>query len=679
MIDKTYLNITDSDYDIFLEYIKNITTAKETAEFNILYVCDANYLMNKMSRVRFWAIEELAKSKLINLQLTGPGFKNFNTNFSLQTNILNLQYKIDFIIWYKPLNDNYNFDKTNKLPYKTILRYNEMWDVKWTKKEINESQTDIVICHHYNDYLKYTKMYSSNKNIKFIYLPHHANSDIFKPLALEKNIDILISGALDVNHYPFRNRLAQLILNNRTTSLKAYKILHHIRPRQVNNMNFTNINQIEYNNLINRSKLCIVCSSKYNYRLGKYVEIPMAGSVAIGDLPFEDKRSFERNNIVLDPKMNDDKILKIIKRTLENPNNLNKKIESGKTWAANYTTKNYVSDLINVFKSCSSDKIFIISDDISDNHSEFKGQKWICDELKLEFMNTFPNDTTEDPFEAGIIWYLAPWRYKYSPPGLSLNDWYKLLKYKKVVCTQHHVDSNKLEELKPQFNFMNKFSNKVHAICDKTQIDLEKHLKIDKTNIFTKLLWANASNFVNKNKNEMRNKYQFKPDAFLIGSFQKDTEGKSGLPKLSKGPDIFIKIVKDMYETNKNIEVVLTGLRREYLLSELKSLGINYHYYDMVSLEQINELYNCLDLYLVSSRCEGGPRSIIEAGLTKTPIISTDVGIASKLMDKKAIFDANNWQTYKDAKPNNSFLYNNIKKLKTRDYMSEFKKTLFDD
>lgn len=679
MINKTYLNINDNQYNTFLQYLKNITNTKKTAKFNILYVCDANYLMTKMSRVRFWAIEELAKSELINLQLTGPGFDNFNTNFSLQTNILNLQYEIDFIIWYKPLNDNYNFDKTTKLPYKTILRYNEMWDVNWTKKEIDESRTDVVICHHYNDYIKYIKLYNSNKNIKFIYLPHHANPNIFKPMALEKNIDILISGALDANHYPFRNRLARLILNSISTSLKDYNILHHIRPRQPNNMNFTNINQIEYNNMINRSKLCIVCSSKYNYRLGKYVEIPMAGSVAVGDLPFEDQRSFERNNIVLNQKMSDDEIIKIIKQTLKDPNSLNKKIESGKAWAANYTTTNYVSDLINIFKSCSSNKIFIISDDISDKHPEFKGQKWICDELKSEFMNTFPNDTTSDPFEAGIIWYLAPWRYKYCPPGLSLNNWYKILKYKKVICTQHHVDNNKLEELKPQFNFMNKFSDKIHAICDKTQIDVEKYLKFDKNNIFTKLLWANASNFTHKNKRKMRNKYKFKEDAYLIGSFQKDTEGKNGSPKLSKGPDIFINIVKDMYKTNKNIQIVLTGLRREYLLSELISLGIKYHYYDMVSLTEINELYNCLDLYLVSSRCEGGPRSIIEAGLTKTPIISTDVGIASKLMDKKAIFDANNWQTYKNAKPNNSLLYNNTKQLKTLDYMSEFKKTLFDD
>ena len=43
----------------------------------------------------------------------------------------------------------------------------------------------------------------------------------------------------------------------------------------------------------------------------------------------------------------------------------------------------------------------------------------------------------------------------------------------------------------------------------------------------------------------------------------------------------------------------------------------------MVNFDQLNELYNCLDLYIVSSRLEGGPQAIIECALSKTPIIST--------------------------------------------------------
>ena len=68
----------------------------------------------------------------------------------------------------------------------------------------------------------------------------------------------------------------------------------------------------------------------------------------------------------------------------------------------------------------------------------------------------------------------------------------------------------------------------------------------------------------------------------------------------------------------------------------------------------MNELYNCLDLYLVSSRCEGGPRSVFEAGLTQTPIISTRMGISPELVSRRsALFDGNDWKTYKNAKVKN--------------------------
>ena len=687
MINQSYLNIDNNVYNEFMTYIKQFGVFKTTAKYNILYVCDANYLLTKMSRVRFWAIEELNKSEFVNMQIIGPGFDNFNNNISLQDNIKKLNTDFDLVIWYKPLNPSYNYDITQKLPYKTMLRYNEMWDIEWTKKEIDESQTDIIICHHYNDYLSYVDMYKSKPEIKFIYIPHQANPTIFKPLNIKKDIDILISGALDAKHYPFRNRLAKLIINNKSGILKKYNIVHHIRPRQINKLSFNNNNQIDYNIMINRSKLCVVCSSSYNYRLGKYVEIPMAGGVAIGDLPFEDKRSFERNNIVLKTTMTDDEILKTIIKTLEKPAAIENKIQSGIQWATNYTTCKYVDNLINVIKSACSNKIFIISDDIPETNIEFKGQKWICDELKREFMNAFPDDTTNDPFEAGIVWYLAPWNYKYKPQNISLNDWYTILKYKKVICSQHHIDKDKIKLLDSQFKFMKKHSDKIHAICDKTKYDLELHfnqdntnqndtIKFDKNKIYKQLFWINPDIFHELPKEEIRDKYQFSEDAYLVGSFQKDTEGKTGLPKMSKGPDIFINIVKDMHEKNNNVEVVLTGLRREYILTQLELLGIKYHYFNMVSLSEINELYNCLNLYLVSSRCEGGPRAIVEAGLTKTPIISTDVGIASELMDPKSIFDVNNWNTYINAEPNVELLYNNVEKLTTKEYLSEFKNSL---
>lgn len=73
-------------------------------------------------------------------------------------------------------------------------------------------------------------------------------------------------------------------------------------------------------------------------------------------------------------------------------------------------------------------------------------------------------------------------------------------------------------------------------------------------------------------------------------------------------------------------------------------------YFQMIDSVELNELYNCLDLYIVSSRVEGGPRAIIECAISKVPIISTDVGIAKLILDESSIYDMNDSKTYSFSK-----------------------------
>jgi glycosyltransferase involved in cell wall biosynthesis len=81
-------------------------------------------------------------------------------------------------------------------------------------------------------------------------------------------------------------------------------------------------------------------------------------------------------------------------------------------------------------------------------------------------------------------------------------------------------------------------------------------------------------------------------------------------------------------------------------------------------------------LYIVSSRYEGGPRSIFEAGATKTPIISTKVGIAEDILPKESLYDMHNYITYKEAKPNVDELYKNIQILNSKTQIREIKNYL---
>ena len=91
----------------------------------------------------------------------------------------------------------------------------------------------------------------------------------------------------------------------------------------------------------------------------------------------------------------------------------------------------------------------------------------------------------------------------------------------------------------------------------------------------------------------------------------RDTEGHDLIsPKLSKGPDQFVQVVKYLNSIKNNLQVILTGKRRDYIMNQLDIENIPYKYFEMISFEKINKLYNLLDLYIVSSRYEGGPQSI---------------------------------------------------------------------
>ncbi len=143
-------------------------------------------------------------------------------------------------------------------------------------------------------------------------------------------------------------------------------------------------------------------------------------------------------------------------------------------------------------------------------------------------------------------------------------------------------------------------------------------------------------------KQALRKKYELPIDAWIIGSFQRDTEGvgiDSGnfVPKLEKGPDLFCDFVNDVSQRTKNTHVLLAGWRRQYVIRRLESAGIGYTYFEKPSIDVINELYQCIDMYAVSARYEGGPQALIECGLLNVPVVSTPVGMADQVLPEEAI------------------------------------------
>jgi glycosyltransferase involved in cell wall biosynthesis len=127
------------------------------------------------------------------------------------------------------------------------------------------------------------------------------------------------------------------------------------------------------------------------------------------------------------------------------------------------------------------------------------------------------------------------------------------------------------------------------------------------------------------------------PDnAICIGSYQKDGIGwGDGLePKYIKGPDIFISVVSKLAK-QVPVFVLLTGPARGYVKKELEKNSISYYHSYLTDYKEILDFYHALDLYLVTSREEGGPMALMESMATHVPVVSTKVGQAEDLIHDK--------------------------------------------
>lgn len=124
------------------------------------------------------------------------------------------------------------------------------------------------------------------------------------------------------------------------------------------------------------------------------------------------------------------------------------------------------------------------------------------------------------------------------------------------------------------------------------------------------------------------------PEATVIGSFQKDGVGwGDGMePKLIKGPDIFLQVI-DSLRRDLPVHVFLTGPARGYVKKGLEDIGVPFTHAYAKSHAELTHCYHALDLYLVTSREEGGPMGLMESMASGVPVVSSDVGMAPDLIE----------------------------------------------
>ena len=113
-------------------------------------------------------------------------------------------------------------------------------------------------------------------------------------------------------------------------------------------------------------------------------------------------------------------------------------------------------------------------------------------------------------------------------------------------------------------------------------------------------------------------------NAFLIGFFA--TKG-SDLDGNRKGIPVLIEVLKAAMPQIPNAHVVFAGPGWESVVADLGALGLSASCLGYVRRSDMPGLFASLDAYLMTSRVEGGPVTVLEAMACGTPAVATRVGL----------------------------------------------------
>jgi hypothetical protein len=222
-----------------------------------------------------------------------------------------------------------------------------MWAREHTLKEIRQSKSNIIICHHGQEAQIYRKLLPARK---VVHIPHCAEKAIFKDYGLKKDIDVLYTGISSKKFYPLRRKFKRKvgpILQKRGYGFQIFKHPGYRLP----SLEAIKKHTIKYARALNRAKIVVTCSSKYKYALAKYAEIALCRTALCADLPADNKEWYSKWMIVVGQETPPEKIADRIIGYLRKPKDRQAKTDLGYEENLKCRTMEYYADrFVNICK-----------------------------------------------------------------------------------------------------------------------------------------------------------------------------------------------------------------------------------------------------------------------------------------------------------------------------------------
>jgi glycosyltransferase involved in cell wall biosynthesis len=266
---------------------------------NLLYLLRNNQSLSRMQNNYHITFHKSLSNHFNIVTLSVNDYNNLKTKSIDVLKVLNDNSFIPDVLFLTYLNKSpYNFININKLSntYKIIHKVDNQ------TKNIN----DYILKQNFNlcvNVVSYNNLtIKTPKNVNHKLLMHSIDPDLFQDYNQNRDIDVLLAGAIGP-HYPLRlDMILQLslpsnlnihsvILPGRSPH-KDYRTKYSKQIEIINknsNVKFKDARKIitrdKYSNFLNRAKITAFCSSVYKIPISKYLEASACGSLVLADCP----------------------------------------------------------------------------------------------------------------------------------------------------------------------------------------------------------------------------------------------------------------------------------------------------------------------------------------------------------------------------------------------------------
>lgn len=283
---------------------------------------------------------------------------------------------------------------------------------------------------------------------------------------------------------------------------------------------------------------------------------------------------------------------------------------------------------------------------------------WIIDELYNAMKSNLKyHEVTDNPEEAQIM--------VFDGCRIVMDD-IKIKKNIFGIYIVHHIEPTNSKNYNISMGKVSKCVKVINYI-GKDDEGTQEFIKSYKDKVSIHQPFGINTNFCclsDKMKLKLRKDYKIPADIYVIGSFIRSCE------KASKNIDFFFQCVLYLKKIKEKVFLFITGEERNLTINFCKTNKIPYIYKNVSDYEEMNNIYNCLDLYIITSRAEGAPMQLYECALTKTPQVSTRVGNVSSILKDKSIIQKPTLEAFKAAYKNIDVEvpFKNVQKYKIHDY-----------